>query len=271
MKQKKKIAIIGSEGYVGKAQVSLWSYNNIYEVIKYDEPKGIGSREEVNKADLSVICVPTPEAKDGSADISIVEDVFSWLDTPVFLIKSTIPPHTVEYLIGKENKEPIVVWPEFIGENKYWSPYSFNKNPLETPFVILGGSSEEGIRYVYDLLLPILGPAKNYFFTDCCTACMVKYMSNAYLGLKVTFANEMKRICDALRIDYAEVRELWSQDPRVDKMHTAVFKDTPGFGGKCLPKDIQALAKFSEEAGYDPKFIKAILEANERFRKDLKK
>jgi len=260
----KQIAIIGSEGYVGSAQKKLWSYNNQYEVFEYDEPKKIGSRKEVNNSILAVICVPTPMKEDGECDTSIVEEVVSWIETPI-LIKSTIPPGTTKYLSDKYKKH-IVFSPEFIGENKYWSPFKFHYDPLETPFLILGGKKKD-TKYIYDLILPILGPSKEYRFVCSKVAEMTKYMTNCWGSMKVTWANEMKKICDSLDLNFGEVRELWALDPRVEKLHTAVFEDKPGFGGKCFPKDVSALIRFSEKAGYDPKLIKQMLKSNEEFRK----
>lgn len=265
MNKIKRIGIIGSEGYVGKAQLKLWNYSNIYNVFEYD--LGIGQKNQINSCDLAVVCVPTPEIEDGSCDISIVEETIKWLDVPVILIKSTIPPGTTDFLREKYKKR-IVHSPEFIGENKYWSPYGFDKNPLVSPFIILGGFSSDR-NYVYDLLLPIFGPFKTYKFMDAKSSEMVKYMNNYFGAMKVTWANEMKRICDALGLNFREVREAWKLDPRVGKSHTAVFEDEPGFSGKCYLKDIKALVKFAEQAGYDAKLAKEILKSNNKFKSKL--
>ncbi|MEK0337092.1 MAG: hypothetical protein QQN41_06625 [Nitrosopumilus sp.] len=263
MNKIKRIGIIGSEGYVGKAQLKLWNYSNIYNVFEYD--LGIGQKDQINSCDLAVVCVPTPEIEDGSCDISIIEDTIKWLNVPVILIKSTIPPGTTDSLRKKYGKR-IVHSPEFIGENKYWSPYKFHNDALKTPFIILGGIPKDR-NYVYDLLLPIFGPFKVYKFVDSKTSEMVKYVSNCWGATKVTWANEMKGICDVLGIDFGEVREAWALDPKVEKSHTLVFKDKPGFGGKCLPKDTKALVKFAEDAGYDAELIKEVLNSNARFKR----
>ena len=97
----KKIGVIGSEGYVGKAQVLFWSSNDLYSVFHYDISFDSNSKEEINRCDLAVVCVPTLSKEDGSCDISIVEEVISWLDVPVIIIKSTVPPGTIDMLIKK--------------------------------------------------------------------------------------------------------------------------------------------------------------------------
>lgn len=262
----KKIGIVGSNGYVGRAQVALWNSSNEYEVHGYDICKG--TKEKINACDLGVVCVPTPMGKNGKCDTSILEETLKWMETPVILIKSTVPPGTTRLMESKFAKfgKRLVFSPEFIGENKYWSPHGFDKNALELPFYILGGSNKD-TQYVYDLLVPILGPSKDYRFTTFEEAEMAKYMCNSYGATKVTWANEMKNICDAWGISYPKVRELWGLDPRVEKFHTAVFEDSPGFGGKCYPKDVNAIVVAATKAGYKPKFLEEVLRSNKRFRR----
>jgi nucleotide sugar dehydrogenase len=281
---KKSIVVIGY-GYVGKAIVDM--FKDHYRVVVYDTrkieeheyPHDIKTKdiifvedlEHVHKADLAVICVPTPMKEDypdefKPCDVSLVEDIVKKLETPVILIKSTIEPGTTDRL-KKETGKRIVFSPEYSGENKYWSSHKFHKDIKECPFVILGGEPEDR-RHVLDLIVPILGPQKTYFQVSAKEAEVIKYMENTYFGVKVIFANEMKNICDALGVDYYAVRTGWALDPRVDSMHTMVFPDSKGFGGKCLPKDINAIIKASQKAGYEPLFLKEIINSNKRFRKE---
>ncbi len=74
-------------------------------VFHYDISFDSNSKEEINQCDLAVVCVPTPSKEDGSCDISIVEEVISWLDVPVIIIKSTVPPGTIDMLIKNIIKE----------------------------------------------------------------------------------------------------------------------------------------------------------------------
>ena len=263
-----KIGIVGY-GYVGKGIYNL--FKDKYDCYAYDPnctmPFDIfSSKDEINECDLAVICVPTPMSKDNACDISIVEETVKWLKTPVILIKSTIEPGTTDYLKEKYKKR-IIFSPEYMGEGKYWSPYKFDTDMKECPFVILGGDRKD-TEYILDLMFPILGPTKQYRQCLAKEAEVVKYMENTYFGVKVTFANEMYNICQALGVNYYEVRDLWSLDPRVDRMHTGIFKDNRGFDGKCLPKDLNALIKASEKAGYEPKFFKQMLKSNDEYRND---
>src|SRR5574343_246983 len=107
----KKVAIIGL-GYVGKSVFNF--FKDHFDVVFYD-PSNTESntKEECNKADLAVVCVPTPMAEDHSVDLSIVNTTIDWLQTPLILIKSTIPPTTTVGLISRTGKN-IAFSPEFI-------------------------------------------------------------------------------------------------------------------------------------------------------------
>jgi UDP-glucose 6-dehydrogenase len=104
----------------------------------------------------------------------------------------------------------------------------------------------------------------------CCTgleAELVKYTANAFLAAKVTFVNEMSRVCAAFGADWGRVREGWLRDPRAGESHTETEGHGPGFGGRCLPKDLSALICACEEKGYRPVFLNAVEAANLRFRR----
>jgi len=113
--------------------------------------------------------------------------------------------------------------------------------------------------------LPKLGPSKVYRQTSARTAELTKYMENTWFCTQVIFANEFARIASSIGVDYLELRELWGLDPRVSKSHTLVFEENPGFGGKCLPKDIKAVISSAKSAGYEPEFLEAVWQSNLRF------
>lgn len=247
-------------GYVGTGMTKIFP-----GAVQYDEPKRIGSREEVNECDVAIVCVPTPMLEDKSCDISIVEDVVSWLETPLILIKSALKPGTTDKLKAKYGKR-IVVSPEYMGESNYWMPpkYPDPKNPKSHGFVILGGTDED-CSGVADILIPVLGPATRFRFVSCLEAEVIKYAENTWGAMKVTFANELREICEALGANWHKVREGWLDDPRVEPMHTAAFKKSKGYGGKCFPKDTWAFYKVCEEYGYTPTLLKAMLDKNEEY------
>ena len=97
---------------------------------------------------------------------------------------------------------------------------------------------------------------------------LCKYMENTFLALKVTFCNEFFEIAGRLDVDYEELRELWLLDPRIGKSHTFVFPDQRGYGGRCLPKDLQAIITLADRVGYDATLLREVVRANERMRKN---
>jgi len=260
----KKIAIIG-HGYVGKAMVKF--FKDHYDVFIYDpNEENSHTQEDINKCDLGVICVPTPMSDDGSCDTSIVEEVVSWLKTPLAILKSTVPVGITDELISKYGLR-MVFAPEYCGESTYWSPYSFHTEVKDTPFFTFGGDSKDCSEAI-DYYLPITGPMKTYHQTTAKTAEMAKYMENCFYATKIAFCNEVYSICEGMGIDWNAAREAWLLDPRIHPMHTAVFKDNRGFGGKCLPKDLNAMVSFALQGGVNPILLKSVWESNMEVRKD---
>ncbi len=265
-----KIAIIG-QGYVGKAFKRFTE--NHYEIVSYDpavNPKY--DKRLIDSCDLAVVCVPTPPAKDGACDVSVVEDAVKKIDVPLILIKSTVVPGTTDGL-SRKYKKTICFSPEFVGESKYFHPYW--KEIIESPYVIVGG--EDGaaseIMAMHEV---IMGPTKTYFRCTNLEAELIKYLENSFFATKVTFVNEFYEIVRKFGADWYRVREGWLLDPRINQMHTSVFwnnrsktakSDTRGFGGKCYPKDVSAIIKASQEVGYEPLLLKQVLKANTKFRK----
>ena len=258
-----KILVVGM-GYVGKVVHDF--FKDHYEVVGYDPYIPEFKNKPSDHFDLAVVSVPTQPNDDGTCDTSIVEEALAWIDAEVILIRSTIPPGTTDLLKKKTGKR-IVFSPEYAGEGKYWSPYPFDRDEKNVPFYIFGGDKKD-CEFIIDLYVPVAGPKKKYRVTDARTAEVVKYMENTYFAWKTMFAAEMKEICDASNVPYWEVRDLWALDPRVDEMHTAVFPNNFGFGGKCLPKDTLAMLRWSKANGYEPEILKALINKNMKYRKD---
>ena len=247
----KKVAIIGY-GTVGKAMHKIFPEAYIFDLDR-------GSKSEVNNCQLAIICVPTPMKETGKefpeVDTSQVEEVLSWLETPLKLIKSTVPP-------GFSEKYGVCFSPEYIGESQYqitpWK-YMDKNDPRLHEFMIIGGTGADEIASIF---LKRLGPEKTYYLVSSTEAEIIKYMENSYFAMKIIWATEFHELCKKLGASYIKCREGWALDNRVDKMHTAVFEDEKGFGGKCYPKDVNGIVSFSDSIGVDLSILKATLRKN---------
>lgn len=269
----KRVAIIGY-GYVGKA------YHKVFpDAVVYDEPQQFHqrsdlrieiwdkttARNEVNQCDMALIAVPTDLQKDGSLDTSIVEEVVGWLETPLILIKSALMPGTVDRLVRETGKQ-IAVSVETVGEGKYYIPehkFPDPTNPLKHQFIIVGGEEDTATKCA-EVLWERMSPDVDIHITSAVEAEICKLMENAWGAMKVTFANNMREICDACGANFVRVLQAWGADGRVEKMHMRSLSYGNGWSSKCWDKDVPALKTLAESAGIDIKQFAAILEDNQR-------
>lgn len=254
----RKISIVGY-GYVGKG------YHKAFpEAVIYDRKSM--NRDEVNTCDLAIISVSTPMMEDGRCDISAVEEVVGWLKTPLILIKSTVPPGTVDELKKKTGKR-ICFSPEYMGEGKYYiAPWKYPDptDPSYHTFQIVGGDKKDADEIV-GIMCEKLGPEKFYYIVDAIEAEIIKYMENSWGATKVGFCQEFYDLCQVFGASYNRVREGFLLDSRTEKMHTAVFPHKRKWGGKCWPKDIHAIVKKAEEKGYSMDLLKQVIKNNEKY------
>ena len=261
---KRTVAIIGY-GYVGRGTERF--FKDTFDIVIYDPHKGHDDKEVVNNADLAVISVPTVMNGDGTADLSAVHETFGWIKTPAIVIKSTVPPGTTKELANQyDMHDRLVFSPEFIGERGYPVPF-WEDVPHPTDmklhsFFIFGGSKEAN-KKVVRFFEEVSGAHARYVQTDSTSAELTKYMINNWIAAKVTFCNEWFDIANTFGVDYKELRELWLLDGRVGRSHTIVYEDMRGFGGKCIPKDTNAIVQAAKKTGYEAKLMRSILKVNE--------
>lgn len=254
-----KIAIIGM-GVVGKGMKKLLEKR--FEIVPFDIG---GDKEGVNTCDLAIICVPTNELPGGSCDTSIVEEVLGWVETPLILIKSTVPPRFTTRMRLKTGKA-INFSPEYMGESKYFTPFWKYPDPQMAEshtFVIVGGEEADEIL---DVFMKVMSVDTKYIACSPEEAELAKYMENCFFATKVTFCNEFADIAALNGVDYNKLRELWLLDSRINPNHTLVFKDDRGYGGKCYPKDIAGIVSATERLGYEPTLLKAVIATNKKIR-----
>ena len=261
------IGIVGL-GYVGTALKE--GFKAHYNIETYDLRADLSScdsiDELVKKTELIFLCVPTPMNENGSSNLDIVKNVVNeialseYLKDQTLIIKSTIPPGTTEKLNEKYENLDIVFNPEFLTEANFIDDF---KNQDR---IILGGPrpATTKLKQFYINVFPkstIIKTGSSY-------AEMVKYLANTFLATKVSFANEMKMICDKLDIDYDKVVEYAIYDDRLGKTHWSVPGPDGklGFGGSCFPKDINALIHCASELGLDTQLIKSVWNLNLKVR-----
>lgn len=226
----------------------------------YDTHKNLGSKEEVNQADVVFVCVPTPFRKDGQGfDLTHVkEHTLPWLEgEKIVVIKSTVLPGTTEELQKEFPQHKFLFNPEFLTELTADQDMTYPDRQII-------GYTKESYAVAGDVmrLLPLAPYERLMPATE---AEMVKYYGNTWFSVKVTFANQMYDLCKKLGIDYDTVKEAAAADKRIGPTHLEVMhKGYRGYGGKCLPKDIRALIQFGGSVGVDLKLHKVAEEINNK-------
>lgn len=244
------VAVVG-DGHVGGIMKQLFP-----DAVVYDEPKGIGTREEVNETNIAFVCVPTPKSEDGSCDTSIVKEVIGWLKADIIVLRSTVPVGFTREMCLKTAKN-IVFQPEYYGETKN-HPF---QDPHNRSWITLGGAPYYTAR-VAELYQTVFTSDLIINQVPSVVAEMAKYMENSFFSTKVTFCNQFYDLCIEMGIDYNMVRDTWLLDPRIGRSHTFVYPDNRGYGGSCLPKDTAAIIAQGDEWGVDMKLLKCVEEIN---------
>lgn len=231
-------------------------------IVSYDERDG-GDYPftELATSDFIIICVSTPALPTGAADLVQVHAAFRALPPAVpVILRSTVPPGTTVELMATYGRE-VVFWPEYIGEIRFtvdtWDRL------MRSPFQIFGARRSPVLLAWLDLVAETFGPLVRLHQLHPTEAEVVKYMENCYFAVKTTFVNEFRGLCDVLELDWQSVREGWLLDPRVDRDHSDAFKSAPGYGGRCLPKDVHAILASAKEAGFDMPLLRSVSSINE--------
>ncbi|HEX6797559.1 MAG TPA: UDP-glucose/GDP-mannose dehydrogenase family protein [Ktedonobacterales bacterium] len=220
--------------------------------------------EALDGAQFVFIAVPTPSAPDSArADMRYVEaaarEVARHLDHPCIVVnKSTMPVGSgdvVSALLRKHMarsgvQTSVVSNPEFLREG------SAVRDFLSPDRVVLGSSDRQAAEAVAELYMPLRAPI---IITDLYTAEMIKYAANAFLATKISFINEIARICERLGADVKEVAAGMGYDTRIGR----AFLDAGlGYGGSCFGKDVAALTHMAADGGLHPQLLAAVAAIN---------
>lgn len=291
----KKITIIGT-GYVGLvtgAGISEFGHDvtcvdidkdkiqklnlgeiPIYEpeletIIKNNKSKGkLNFSTDINKAiknsQIIFIAVGTPMSKNGDSDLSAIEEVAKIIGAnlnsyKVICTKSTVPVGTgkkIEEIIKSINKSiefDYVSNPEFLREG------AAVKDFFVPDRVVIGSSSQKAFEIMQDVYRPLYLNETPIVNTNVETAEMIKYASNAFLALKISYINEIANLCELVGVDVHVVSKTMGQDGRIS---SKFLHPGPGFGGSCFPKDTMALANTGKKNKIKMNTVEAAIKTN---------
>ena len=259
------IGIVG-QGFVGNAVYQ--KFKKFYNVLTYDINKKLCNSSFDNlieECNVIFICLPTPMNKDdGSCNISIIDNVLNEINNKnkniLILIKSTIAPHTTLKLNKKYTNLNINFNPEFLTEVNAISDYNNQKR-------IIIGSDNNRNNKIFDFFKKVF-PDAIVIYTSSINAEILKYTTNAFLSIKVSFANEIYSICNEVGSDYSKVIEMLLMDKRIGKSHWKVPGPDGdfGYGGHCFPKDLSELIFFTDKNKTPNNVLKAAKRTNDKVR-----
>jgi UDPglucose 6-dehydrogenase len=218
----------------------------------------------IKKSSVIFIAVGTPPGDDGSADLrhvlAVADAIAAHMEGPkTIVLKSTVPVGTnkkVKERIAAKTKHPfeVVSNPEFLKEGAAIEDFT------KPDRVVVGCESEHARKVLEELYSPYLRTGKPLLFMDPSSAEMTKYAANAMLATRISFMNEIARICEAVGADINQVRKGIGTDARIG--FPFLFAGV-GYGGSCFPKDVRALAQTAREHGYEPEVVPAVERVND--------
>lgn len=226
--------------------------------------------EGIKDAQIIFLALPTPPGEDGSADLKYVlkvaDDLGNLLESYAVIVdKSTVPVGTAEKVhkaIAKNIKVEfdVVSNPEFLREGVAVEDF------MKPDRVVVGASSERARQLMEKLYTPFVRQGNPIIFMDERSAEMTKYAANAFLATKITFMNEIANLCEKVGANVDDIRKGIGTDERIGKRF--LFAGI-GYGGSCFPKDVQALAKTSEDFEYNFQILKSVMDVNQNQKSKL--
>ncbi|MCP4809749.1 MAG: UDP-glucose/GDP-mannose dehydrogenase family protein [Proteobacteria bacterium] len=218
----------------------------------------------IGDAQVAYIAVGTPSAADGSADLSGVHAVAALIGKsatgPItVVIKSTVPVGTadqVREIVGQHCTFPfdVVSNPEFLKEGAAIDDF------MKPDRIVIGCKEESSREVMTEIYRPLLRTGKPILFMDNRSAELSKYAANAFLATKISFINELSRLCEKVGADVDAVRRGAGTDSRIG---LRFFFPGVGYGGSCFPKDVKALMSTAQDHGHPLSILEAVEDVNQ--------
>lgn len=263
-----RVAIIGL-GFVGKALYSGFKKN--VEVMKIDPKLGTSINDLINfNPEITFLCVPTPMNKDGSQNISILQNVIDEINSKsiesLFVLKSTVLPNHIKYL--ETSMKKFIYNPEFLREKHA------NEDFINSPLIVFGGKKDNGkyLARFYDIYTKC--KCKDYIFVDAISASFIKYAINSFLATKVTFFNQLHDVYKESNTatSWEHFVDAIAKDKRIGDSHMDVpgHDGRKGYGGACFPKDTNAFLNYSKSLNKTFSLLNHSIEVNNKIRLSYK-
>ena len=224
----------------------------------------VGATEVGERSDIVFLCVPTPEDRDGSADLSFIEAASSEIgpvlcDGAIVVNKSTVPVGTtivVDEVIQRADIK-VVSNPEFLREGTAVNDF------LHPDSVVVGADDRGAAERVAALYSSI---ETEFIITDAASAETIKYAANGFLAMKISFVNSVAAMCEAVGADVIDVVEGIGSDRRIGR---EFLQPGPGWGGSCFPKDSHSLVHLAETHGYGFSMMRSVIAVNDEQRERM--
>ena len=240
----------------------------VHEAVAGDRLRFVlGAAAAVAECEFAYLCVPTPPGPDGNPDLSYLRaaarEIGPLLPADAVVVnKSTVPvgsTRLVEHELGRHDVA-VVSNPEFLREGS--AVHDF----LNPDRVVIGAEDQAAAIRVAELYHDVKAPL---MVTDPVSAETVKYVSNAFLATKLSFVNAVAAVCEVVGADVGDVMLGMGYDKRIGE---TFLRPGPGWGGSCFPKDVEALIRMAEDAGYDFTLLRGVQQVNlEQFERIVEK
>jgi len=221
--------------------------------------------EGIKDAKIIFLALPTPPGEDGSADLKyilgVADDLGKFLkEYAVIVDKSTVPVGTAEKVTERIAANAKVDF-DVVSNLEFLRDGVAVDDFLKPDRIVLGTDSEKAKKLMEQLYLPFVRQGNPIIFMSERSAEMTKYAANAFLATKITFMNEIANLCEKVGANIDDIRKGIGADTRIGKRF--LFAGI-GYGGSCFPKDVQALAKTSQENGYEFSILQSVMNVNDK-------